>query len=164
MAAKVGPVLIGTDFSDGSARALQEARRLAGLLGADLLVVHVSDGAAGTLPTAAASWLAAAGVHAGEVVVRCGQAWVELARYASEAVPSLLVVGSHGESGYQPLDIGSTASRLSLHARCPVVVVSPRVGAEPPTQERGWNMASRADAVAVARSEPGDQQLTGDTR
>jgi nucleotide-binding universal stress UspA family protein len=168
MAARVGPVLMGTDFSDGSAMALVEARRLAGLLGAELRVVHVAaagvDGQADALPPRSVRWLAEQGLSGTQVVTRAGQAWVELARYAAETAPTLLVVGSHGESGYQPLEIGSTAARLSLHARCAVVVVSPRVGGEMQVQESNVNAASRADAVAEARAEPGDQQLVRETR
>lgn len=175
MAEGVGPVVVGTDFSETAGVALAEARRLAALLGTRVDVVHVVDGTAGASwaePAEAgeaavlASWLQSAGLDAAGVVVRFGSAWVELARYASEVLPTLLVVGSHGQTGYQPLSIGSTASRVSLHARCPVVVISPRVAAsaESSMQERRMNDASRAGAVAGARPEPGDQQQTEGTR
>jgi hypothetical protein len=65
------------------------------------------------------------------------------------------VVGSHGESGYQPLGLGSTAARLSVQAGCPVVVVSPRVRAG--KQERDLATAGREGAAAGARGEPGGQ-------
>jgi nucleotide-binding universal stress UspA family protein len=162
MAEGVGPVVVGTDFSDTAGVALAEARRLATLLRTDVVVVHVADnhgvtGAAGV--DGAELWLRSAGLPAEALVVRRGSAWVELARFASEVGPSLVVVGSHGRSGYQPLNIGSTASRLSLHARCPVVVVSPRVApsSEGAVQEAATHDASRMGAVAAARIAPGNQ-------
>jgi nucleotide-binding universal stress UspA family protein len=163
--AGVGPVVVGTDFSDTAGVALAEARRLAGLLTTDVIVVHVADGqsAASVLEGAdaptASRWLFSAGLTADRLVVRQGSAWVELARFASEVSPLLVVVGSHGRSGYQPLNIGSTASRVSVHARCPVVVISPRVTsflAEGVAGEIRSHDASRAGAVAAARVAPGN--------
>jgi len=164
MAGSVGPVVVGTDFSDAAGVALAEARRLAALLRTEVVVVHVSDGgllgspvgSAG--PDAAEAWLRTAGLTSEGLVVRTGSAWVELARFASEVLPTLVVVGSHGQSGYQPLNIGSTASRVSLHARCPVVVVSPRVASSSEgVGEDRTHSASRAGAVAIARVAPGEQ-------
>jgi nucleotide-binding universal stress UspA family protein len=166
MAEGVGPVVVGTDFSHTAGVALAEARRLAELLRTEVVVVHVVDGAPAGGPEEAADaatadvWLRTAGLAADGLVVRTGSAWVELARYASEVSPTLVVVGSHGRSGYQPLHIGSTASRVSMHARCPVVVVSPRAATaawEQAGQETATNTASRAGAVADARVAPGTQ-------
>jgi nucleotide-binding universal stress UspA family protein len=157
VAGTVGPVVVGTDFSDNSAVALAEGRRLAELLGVAMEVVHVVDGG-GALADGAAEWLEACGVGADRLVVRHGNPWVELARYAAEVSPRLLVVGSHGSTGYQPLSLGSTASRITVHARCPVVLVSPRVlatVAEGGVQEHRNGHASRAEAVAGSRREPG---------
>lgn len=161
----VGPIVVGTDFSETAGVALAEARRLAGLLRTEVVVVHVADGQSmsnGGL--VAESWLRSAGLEAGVLVVRTGSAWVELARYAAEVAPALVVVGSHGQSGYQPLTIGSTASRVTMHARCPVVVVSPRVGAsllekagEKAGQDTREGGAGRAGAAASARVAPGSQ-------
>lgn len=168
MAASVGPIIVGTDFSDTAGVALQEARRLAGLMGAGLRVVHVLDvapSASWDQTGAVRAWLERAGLTVEDMVIRVGKAWVELARYAAETAPLLVVVGSHGQSGFQPLEIGSTATRLTLQSRCPVVVVSPRVGVQDTVvSDVNRNVASRAEAVAVARVEPGEQQLTGETR
>jgi nucleotide-binding universal stress UspA family protein len=159
----VGPVVVGTDFSDTAASALHEGRRLAVLLGARLEVVHVADGSAGPvwqLPPAGSEWLGQGGVEPDQLVVRFGSGWVELARYAADASPSLMVVGSHGRSGYQPLTLGSTAARLSLQACCPVVIVSPRVPlvtVEAGMQDRITENVLRAGAVTGARA---GQQIT----
>lgn len=163
MTAGVGPVLVGTDFSEGSGQALAEARRLAALLGTRVRVVHVLDGGGvvGWGETGRAGmWLRRVGLEAHELVLRHGSAWVELSRYASEAAPALLVVGSHGQSGYQPLAIGSVAMRLAVHARCPVVLISPRVV----QQEQESVDAVRDSAAAGVRQLPDESQWTGDTR
>jgi nucleotide-binding universal stress UspA family protein len=130
METRAGPVLVGTDFSESARMALTEARRLAELLGTRLEVLHVVEGGitAGWGDAGeAGQWLRGAGLEPDDLVVRHGSAWVELSRYAAEVAPVLVVVGSHGRSGYQPLAIGSTAARVAVHARRPVVLVSPRV-------------------------------------
>jgi nucleotide-binding universal stress UspA family protein len=159
MARNVGPVLVGTDFSEAAGTALSEARRLAELLGTRVEVIHVvnggqtagwgEDGQAGT-------WLKHACVDTANLVIRYGHPWVELARYAAEVGPTLLVVGSHGQSGYQPLAVGSTATRISVHARCPVVLVSPRVVQADQETVR----AGRDGAAAEARRTSGPIQQT----
>lgn len=155
MAASVGPVVVGTDFSDTAALALEEARRLGALIGAVVDVVHVAEVPGPERSPAAEEWLARNGVAVDELVVRRGSPWVELVRYASEVSSLLVVLGSHGASGYQPLVIGNTASRVTVNARCPVVLVSPRAGGAdaPRVQER--RMAVRAEAGARSRPRPG---------
>jgi nucleotide-binding universal stress UspA family protein len=162
MAASSGPVMVGTDFSDTAAVALAEARRLARLLGAAVEVVHVVDGSeVEGWGAGADAWLRAAAVEPGELVVRFGSPWVELVRYAAETSPALVVVGSHGLSGYQPLTVGSTASRVTVHSRCPVVLVSPRVRSQaadrvPERVEEGRSTTGRFEAAAGARPGPGE--------
>lgn len=124
-----GCVLVGTDFSPGSAAALEEARRLAELLGCGVRVVHVVESGSSQTwrpSSAARGWLDEAAMAEDALDVRFGSAWAELARYADRCRPALLVVGSHGSSGYQPLSVGTTAERLTLHARHSVLLVGPR--------------------------------------
>jgi nucleotide-binding universal stress UspA family protein len=164
VAGNVGPVVVGTDFSDNAAIAASEARRLADLLGVGVDVVHVVENGGNWVGDGAERWLAAAGVSPDRLIVRYGSAWVELARYVAEVSPTLVVVGSHGTSGYQPLTIGSTASRVTVQSRCPVVLVSPRVAvaAEGSIQEQRTGHAIRAEAVAGSRDEPGGKLNTGE--
>lgn len=122
-------LLVGTDFSDGAAAALDEARHLAERMRCAIRVVHVveSERASEWQPSdEARQWMTTAQVEEAAVDVRFGRAWVELARYADACRPEFVVVGSHGSSGYQPVSMGATAQRLSLTARHPVLLVSPR--------------------------------------
>ncbi len=134
-----GCVLVGTDFSPGSAAALDEARRLATRLGCAVRVVHVAESdVSDWCPSGdERGWLHAAELEEDSLVVRHGSAWVELARYADRCRPSLLVVGSHGASGYQPVSMGTTAERLTLNARHPVLLVGPRHSAARRPAEAG---------------------------
>lgn len=124
-----GCVLVGTDFSAGSTAALKEARRLAERLRCGVRVMHVveSEPATGWEPSDdARSWLRAVALDEATLDVRFGSAWIELARYADACSPTFLVIGSHGASGYQPVAMGTTAQRLSLTARHPVLLVGAR--------------------------------------
>ncbi|CAN5637999.1 hypothetical protein BH23GEM10_BH23GEM10_04520 [soil metagenome] len=167
MATHVGSVLVGTDFSDAARVALQEARRLAAQLGTHVEVLHVVDsgrarglaeptgsGGAGDL----AGWLNDVGMTAGDLLIRYGSAWVELTRYAGEVEPIMIVIGSHGRSGYQPLSVGSTATRLSVQARWPVVLVSPRVAVR---TEQGITAADHDGAAERIRPLAGSTTTDG---
>jgi nucleotide-binding universal stress UspA family protein len=119
-------ILVGVDFSDPCASALEEARRLAEMLDAVVCLVHVlPEPLVGVWrpDAAAARWLRMMSVGLGEIILRSGRAWAELARVADEIDAIALVIGTHGVSGYQPISLGSTARRLALLASRPVVLV-----------------------------------------
>lgn len=135
-----GCVLVGTDFSPGAAAALEEARRLAARLGCPVHVVHVveSEAPRDWRPTGREQgWLSEAELDEASLHVRFGAAWAELARYADRCRPAMLVVGSHGASGYQPVSVGTTAERLTLNARHSVLLVGPRHSASRRPAEAG---------------------------
>lgn len=120
-------ILVGTDFSDGAALALETARGLAERLGARIEIVHVVEryGDVDWLTDGAAlEWLARLGVDRDALAVRSGFPWVELVRHAHDCAPIMIVVGSHGSSGFQPLALGSTAGRMGVLSPYPVLVVT----------------------------------------
>lgn len=121
-----GKLLVGTDFSEGAALALESARDIAQELGWQVHVAHVIEGAHGSwtpLP-AASEWLERLNVARDDVTLRKGTAWIELVRIAVEREPTMIVVGSHGLSGFQPVALGTTAARLGIHSPYPVLVVT----------------------------------------
>lgn len=120
-------ILVGIDFSEGASLALAEARWLMERLGAALDLVFVDEGRGdgdGHTGEGARSWLEREAIPPETVTVRRGFPWLELARRARETSPALVVVGSHGRSGFQPLSLGSTAARLGVSCPSPVLVVT----------------------------------------
>ncbi len=121
-------VVVAVDFSDGSAIATAEAKRIADQLGAELVAIHVAPGPRAepwAADAEAASWLVRASLPADALVLRYGVPWVELVRFAKETRPVVMVAGSHGGSGFQPLSPGSTVGRLCVMSAVPLMVVSP---------------------------------------
>lgn len=124
-----GAILVASDYSEASAVAYLEARSLARELDAPLEVIHViealSDGSA-----ADGEWIDRTQIDPATVVTRQGTPWIEILAHAEEISARLVVVGSHGESGFQPLATGTTTSRLITHANRPVMVITARMNAQ----------------------------------
>jgi nucleotide-binding universal stress UspA family protein len=141
-------IVVGVDFSDASADALQEAVRLTvGAHSAELHLVHVVQVATPS-PTIAGpvsreeayaeqidqagqtlkqwldplhevrAWLAG---H-----IRVGRPDREIAQVASDVGADLIVVGAHGKRGLQRLLLGSVSESLVRNAPCAVLAHRPR--------------------------------------
>ena len=124
-----GLVVVGVDFSDGSNGALVAARGLGLAWDADLHLVHVREPGADAREIDPDGEYIAVGPGPSsplELRVRIGDPWIELAREAIAVDALAIVLGSHGRSGFQPIELGSTAARVGLIAPCPVVVIGPR--------------------------------------
>jgi hypothetical protein len=59
--------------------------------------------------------------------LRAGSPAVEIAQLASDLGADLVVVGTHGETGFAGLALGSVAEALVRHAPCPVLTFRPKV-------------------------------------
>ncbi|HEX5818822.1 MAG TPA: universal stress protein [Gemmatimonadales bacterium] len=120
-------VLAAVDDSPVARLVVAEAERLAGLMHGRLRVVHVADA-----PDSSTFWLADLQDEGMRIERRTGGApWVVLAREAHACAARVLVVGSHGRSGFQPLAPGATTRKLLVSAPCPVVVVGARLRQTP---------------------------------
>ncbi len=137
-------ILYVTDFSQSSAHTFDEAVKLAKLTGSDLVIAHVLHfppmvGSA-FLPnveeteTAMKEWcthrldqLAANARTAGltaEAVLREGPVvHAGILAIAEEVGASMIVLGTHGHTGFSNRVIGSVAARVLTEAICPVVTV-----------------------------------------
>ena len=127
-------ILTGIDFSDTSGYALRHAHELAGRLGTGVEVVHVREGFRQRPWSPSPEeelWLDAAGLTVETIGLREGTPWVELVRAATEREAELIVVGTHGRTGFQPVQLGSTASRLALLSPRPVLLVGGRERVSP---------------------------------
>ena len=142
-------ILVASDFSKASARAFATALMLAKTHGAALTVLHVLSPFAPIMPEqymTSVTWeridlqvrerakrdlarLAArarkGGVRATGVLVE-GEPARQIGRVARSRKAGLVVVGTHGRTGFSRLFLGSVASRVVAMAQCPVVTVPSR--------------------------------------
>jgi nucleotide-binding universal stress UspA family protein len=118
-------VVVGVDFSEGAAEALAVARDLTAQAHDPIRLVHVAvSGDLDDVPPAVREhWLGEAALLSSDIEERSGLPWVELVRAAVEHGARLIVVGTHGRTGFQPLRLGGTATHLALRSRTPVVLV-----------------------------------------
>jgi len=140
-------ILVPTDLSEPAEAAWAHARTLAQKTGGTLVLLYVAEsvlshfGVVGLVPSVTeleeqhdiASRLKlqemvdqAAGL--GLKVrsrVAAGKPWQKIVDVAAEEGADLIVVGTHGRTGFAREAIGSTAERVVRAARCPVLVVRP---------------------------------------
>jgi len=137
-------VLIPIDFSNDSINALEYGIEMANYLSANVRIMHVKTGinympsfakdqATSRLNGQVERWMDEIKdqhqikyqVPGGQLdyKVREGNVAHEISNQAKYDDSSLIVVGSHGESGFQDRWIGSNAFRLAAHSPCPVIVV-----------------------------------------
>jgi nucleotide-binding universal stress UspA family protein len=148
-------ILLPTDFSDCANFALPYAAGIARATGASLLCLHVvetvvpavgytgmseplpigdiseqlEDSAERELPKIAESG-ECSGLNVEELIVH-GEAATEIVRVAQERGVDLIIVSSHGRTGWGRILFGSTAEAVVRHATCPVLVVKPPQEEEP---------------------------------
>ncbi|HLL72507.1 MAG TPA: universal stress protein [Pyrinomonadaceae bacterium] len=145
-------ILLPTDFSQCAESALPYAAWLARQMKARLVCLHVVET---TLPPVGYAAVAeplpvvdiggqleesatrelpklgareeCAGLDVEEVVAH-GDAAGEIVRVARERDIDLIVISSHGRTGWGRMLFGSTAESVVRHAHCPVLVVKPKEG------------------------------------
>jgi universal stress protein A len=141
-------ILAPTDFSKYSQHAIQNARELAQKFGATLMLLHVVDlppypiegvppsHLGGTLledlEQQAASDLAQVLAKEAEVeVVRrvvAGIPYRKIVEIAEAEKIDLIVMATHGRTGFSHLFMGSVAERVVRTAPCPVLTIRPTGG------------------------------------
>jgi universal stress protein A len=139
---KVSRILVATDFSEHSRKALSYAIGFAAQFGAKLTLVHVVEPV--LYPT---DWMlplpeidfaqtrkflieqlktfSKKSPVTAQPTVRYGQPAEEIVQVARERKIDLIVIGTHGHSGVKHLLIGSVAERVVRHAPCPVLTLRP---------------------------------------
>ena len=140
-------ILFAADFSENSAPARLRALEYAKAFGAELLVLHVVNSRLLGYPTFAErvpiDWalierniqegveqeLQAISDQIGPEVKRvttyhvAGAPAEEIIRFADEYEVDLIVMGTHGWTGFRHLIVGSTAENVVRSAHCPVLTV-----------------------------------------
>ncbi|HVO79889.1 MAG TPA: universal stress protein [Terriglobales bacterium] len=146
-------VLVATDFSAASEKALRHAIAIARSFGAKFYLAHVvsslgfklAGGDAAVLATEAArrdvlqleSRLVQTGALTGiehEAVVSEGNVWEQLEQVVEREQVDLVVIGTHGRTGLRKIFMGSVAEEIFRHASCPVLTVGPCAPSEPPVR------------------------------
>lgn len=142
----ISRVVVATDFSVFSERAVQRAALIAQQHDADLHVLHVvrpldlypsltlsrdefvqhdqdlQQAEQARVETIAATLTAQFGIRV-HPATRLGRPHAEVAAHLKEVAAELVIAGSRGESTLMDLVLGSTASRLLRVAHCPVLIV-----------------------------------------
>ena len=135
-------ILVPVDFSDASSYAVEWARRVGGFSGAELIFLHVivPEAPVGIedLPASCADELKEnanenlramvqaarnSGDESAKSLTRCGLPTHEIVEAAKELDVDLVVIATHGYTGWKHFCIGSTAERVVRAAPCPVLVI-----------------------------------------
>jgi nucleotide-binding universal stress UspA family protein len=142
-------ILCPVDLSEASTHALEQATAIAGWYHAKLTVLHVhvprpplaldpygvgappvQERAEMARVSEAAHAAAAPAIDAKldvEVVVEVGDPTAQILGRAGRVETGMLVMGTHGASGFQHLVLGSVTEKVLRRARCPVLTVPPRL-------------------------------------
>jgi nucleotide-binding universal stress UspA family protein len=139
-------ILFASDFSKASRKAFTTAIKTAKSSGATLTIVHVLAPFVPIAPelyigpdtwdeideqarkwatrhlNALAARAKAAGVRTKVFLVE-GHPSQEVTRFARKLHADLLVIGTHGRTGFAKLFLGSVASQIVATAKCPVMTV-----------------------------------------
>lgn len=130
---RIKNILLATDFSDCSQRALSYATNLARHYGSNLRILHVFD------PLSYSENLDGVQRRAAEVanerlngiphqfVLEVGDVFEVLKRCAEQNDVDLVVLGTHGRKGVSKLLEGSMAERVFRHVVTPVLTIGPYV-------------------------------------
>lgn len=143
---EAGPILVGTDFSDSVTPALVLARAEAELRGAELVLVHSmfepsspldllgpivasapvppSDTVAERRDAATTTLNTLLSLHGerGRALVVDDDPAAALPEEAEKLEASLIVVGTHGRTGFSRVAMGSVAEAIAQRAPCSVLV------------------------------------------
>ena len=121
-------ILIATDGSEYSEKALGNAIDIAAAYGSEVVIVSVAAGApevkdAEALVKSAREAAEKRGIERVSAVTPAGAAYEKIIEVAERENADLIVLGSHGRTGLRRLLMGSVAERVIGHASCAVLVV-----------------------------------------
>jgi len=129
-------IMVATDFSERSDRALRRATLLARQFDASILLVHVVDDdqprrivdaerdEATTLLRQMAATLRDVDSVTCETRVILASPFVGIAQAVADATPDLLVIGPHRRQVLRDVFIGTTAERTIRSVDCPILMVN----------------------------------------
>ena len=119
---KITSILCPTDFSEPSRHAMELATTIAHWYGAAVTPVHVSA----AVPVYAGPELPDRETTNGAELVYGVSPAQAIVDFAAESRSDLIVMGTHGVSGFQHMILGSVTETVLRQAGCPVLTVPPR--------------------------------------
>ena len=173
-ALKPRSILIATDFSEASEKALRYSLALARFYESKFCLAHVVSSLGLTMagPAAIAACEEAVAREAADLedsliqtgalsgiqhkfIVRNGELWPELREIMRQENADLLVVGTHGRHGIAKLFFGSIAEQIFRQAECPVLTFGPQ------TDGRPWFGTSSTQRAFLFATDFGQASLHG---
>jgi nucleotide-binding universal stress UspA family protein len=164
-------ILVPTDFSETSERALEYAKAIARQNNSQLLLLHVSPPVNLINPPEAA-WIDVSEIQSAEeerlqqsgaelrsegyrarTISSTGALYDELLSAVKQNHVDLIVLGTHGRKGYDRLLLGSDAEAILRQARCPVLLVGP---ATPALKDTTWPLR---EVVCATTLDPRSAQV-----
>ncbi len=146
-------IVVATDFSPASERALNYAIAIARRYEAHIYLAHVIRPDLYTLQPLEASGGMIELVHQAaeqemaellisgrlrevphQAVIREGEVWTVLEELAGENEADLIVLGTHGRTGFEKMFLGSVAERVFRLSERPVLTVGPGVAKQAPEE------------------------------
>ena len=142
--ATIRRILCPVDFSEASRHAVECAAAIARWYGASISALHVCSPPFLPVPTLpppaervseaelarvreeAAAHLTSAGASAADILVEVGSPAAHIVSRAAALPADLIVMGTHGASGFEHLVLGSVTEKVLRRVGCPVVTVPPR--------------------------------------
>ena len=136
---KIARLLCPTDFSEASAHAIELAVVVAGYYNARITALHVlsriepsteelSQARLRQKTAALFETATTAGIGV-DVLVEVGRPANHILDRAADLPADLIVMGTHGTSGFEHLVLGSVTEKVVRKATCPVLTVPPRAHA-----------------------------------
>jgi nucleotide-binding universal stress UspA family protein len=133
-------IVVGVDFSDCSINALEHALTIANAAECDLRMVWVNKAKQEKSVALKSSEEAVADAHRAfedmvekyqpelknkkiDFVIREGKVYSEIVGQAEDDDAFMLVVGTHGSSGFEEFWIGSNAQKIVSACHCPVITI-----------------------------------------
>lgn len=171
---KLQKILVPADFSNNNAPAVLHGCELARRFGAELHLLHIVEPSGGLqsmpqLPDDVALDLLTSSPYArseirlqsmpnarGITVVRhveIGRPHVEIVRYAQQHDIDLIVIGTHGHTGWEHVLLGSVAENVVQHSKCPVLTVHSKPNDDKSAERVAEEHAATAGSTAVTRQE-----------
>ena len=135
-------ILLATDFSDASEKALNYAMAIARLHGSKIYLVHVlPPDSTSVIPPPPSDWVRHEAERemetlasrselkqiAHETLLRTGSVWKVLSALIHQQNIELVVLGTHGRGGLKKLVLGSVAEEVVRRVGCPVITVGPLI-------------------------------------